>query len=189
MLFILQVLWKLTLPLLTDSEILLRSESPSGLRAKLNTVQASNRDHAPWSLYYCLFAPHIYCCSLRTSRITQSTQRQRRGCNNAPPLYNEPHRSHILFVKVSHSTTFTSWCQHHFVAIGKARAACAQSFAPWQQATIEIMHRNLSYYCLLAPRIYIFVLRTHPVRGESHNQRNATGEVETISCTGVDIKI
>jgi len=40
------------------------------------------------------------------------------------------------------------------------------------------MRRNHSYYCLLAPRIHIFVLRAHPVRGESHNQRNATGEVE-----------
>jgi len=45
------------------------------------------------------------------------------------------------------------------------------------------MRRNLSYYCLLAPRIYIyiFVLRTHPVRGESHNQHNTTGEVATVT--------
>jgi len=63
----------------------------------------------------------------------------------------------------------------------KSRAACAQSFAPRQQATIEIMHRNLSYYCLLAPRICIFVIHAHPVRGESHNQRNTTGEVATTS--------
>jgi len=35
----------------------------------------------------------------------------------------------------------------------KSRAACAQSFAAWQQATIEIMRRNLSYYCLLALHI------------------------------------
>jgi len=35
--------------------------------------------------------------------------------------------------------------------------------------------------CLLAPRIYIFVLRAHPVGGESHNQRNATGEVATVA--------
>jgi len=54
-----------------------------------------------------------------------------------------------------------------------------QSFSPRQQATIEIMRRNLSYYCLLVPRIHIFVLRAHPVRGESHNQRHATGEVAT----------
>jgi len=37
----------------------------------------------------------------------------------SPPFYNEPHRSHILFVKVSHSTTFTSWSQHHFVMTQK----------------------------------------------------------------------
>jgi len=41
------------------------------------------------------------------------------------------------------------------------------------------MRRNLSYYCLLAPRIHIFVLRAHPVRGESHNERNTAGEVAT----------
>jgi len=43
------------------------------------------------------------------------------------------------------------------------------------------MRRNLSYYCLLAPRIHIFVLRAHPIRGESHNQRNTIGEVATRS--------
>ena len=42
------------------------------------------------------------------------------------------------------------------------------------------MRRNLSYYCLLAPRTYIFVLRAHTVRGESHNQCNTTGEVATL---------
>jgi len=36
------------------------------------------------------------------------------------------------------------------------------------------------YYCLLAPHTYIFILRAHPVRGESHNQRNTTGEVATL---------
>ena len=39
------------------------------------------------------------------------------------------------------------------------------------------MRHNLSY-CLFAPRIYIVVLRAHPVRGESHNQRNANGELQ-----------
>ena len=36
------------------------------------------------------------------------------------------------------------------------------------------------YYCLFAPHTYLFVLRAHPVRGESHNQRNTTGEVATL---------
>jgi len=39
---------------------LLRSEIPSGICAKLRTVAASNnRVHMPWSLCYCLFAPHV----------------------------------------------------------------------------------------------------------------------------------
>ena len=44
------------------------------------------------------------------------------------------------------------------VAIGNVRAACAQSFAPWQQATTEIMRRNLSYYCLLGHGVILSVL-------------------------------
>jgi len=33
---------------------------------------------------------------------------------------------------------------------------------------------------LFAPHTYIFVLHAHPVRGESYNQRNTTGEVATL---------
>ena len=43
-----------------EDKTVLRSEIPSGICAKLRTVAASNnRIHMPWSLYYCLFAPHI----------------------------------------------------------------------------------------------------------------------------------
>jgi len=39
----------------------LRSESPSGMCAKLRTVAASNNKvHQTTSLYYCLIAPHTY---------------------------------------------------------------------------------------------------------------------------------
>jgi len=65
------------------STILLCLESPSSNCAELRTVAASNnRDHAPQSLYYCLFVPHMWCCSSSTSNwwlITHSTQRQPRG--------------------------------------------------------------------------------------------------------------
>ena len=40
------------------------------------------------------------------------------------------------------------------------------------------------YYCLFAPHAYVFVFRAHPVHGESHNQRNTTGEVATMGCYG-----
>jgi len=62
----------------------------------------------------------------------------------------------------------------------ESRAACAQSFAPWQQATIEIM---LVISLTIACSRYVFngvILHAYPVRGESHNQRNATGEVATV---------
>jgi len=40
--------------------VVLRSEIPSDIYAKLRTVAASNnRVHMPWSLYYCSFAPRI----------------------------------------------------------------------------------------------------------------------------------
>ena len=49
-----------TTPIYTTRYLLLRSEIPSGMCAKLRTVAASNnRVHMPWSLYYCSFAPHI----------------------------------------------------------------------------------------------------------------------------------
>jgi len=48
------------LPLKAKDTLLLRSESPSGMCAKLHTVAASNnRDHTPQSLYYCWFVPHV----------------------------------------------------------------------------------------------------------------------------------
>ena len=108
--------------------ILLRSEIPSGMCAKLHTVAAcNNRDHARNLSYYCLLALHIqWCYSSRTSRswwITQSTQHQRRGCNNHPSFLQRTtpiarslcegrtrHDLHILVTapfcwRVSHSLT------------------------------------------------------------------------------------
>ena len=62
----------------------------------------------------------------------------------------------------------------------KARAASAQSFTLWQQATVE-MHRSHSI-TTCSHHIYIgVVLHAHPVRGESHMQRYANGEVATTS--------
>jgi len=43
------------------SNIFMRLEISSGMCAKLRIVAASNnRVHMPWSLCYCLFAPHIW---------------------------------------------------------------------------------------------------------------------------------
>jgi len=55
----------------------------------------------------------------------------------------------LLTVNATPGAAWHCWmCCHR-----KYWAACAQSFAPRQQATIEIMRRNLSYYCLLTLHI------------------------------------
>ena len=99
--------------------LLLRSEIPSGMCAKLRTVAASNnRDHPMRSLSSSLFASTINC-------------------------------------------------------------------SPDSQALLEVTHQDHSIgitLLLLVRATYIyFVLRAHPVRGESYNQRNTTEEVATLS--------
>jgi len=74
----------------------------------------------------------------------------REVATTSPPFYNDPHRSHVLCVKAELSTTFTSWSQHHFVAIGNA-----QNFALWQQATVEFTcHDNPITAC--SHHIYVW---------------------------------
>ena len=57
----------------------------------------------------------------------------------------------------------------HTVAASNNRASRNRVHMPWSL-----------FYCLFAPHIYIVVLRAHPVLGESHIKRNATGEVATL---------
>ena len=102
------------------STILLWSESPSSKCAKLHIVAASNnRDNIPWSLYYCMFTPHIYgCYSSCTSCswwITHSMQRQLRGCNMSnwnclliQKLYHYLNQGHTLN-DINEGRTFKSY--------------------------------------------------------------------------------
>ena len=138
------------------TEIMHRNHSSHMLL--LRSIVSITRDYTPPSLYYCMFAPHICSVVLCAHPVRGESHMQ---CNanrvvatTSPLFYNETHRSHIL-LKASQGTTFTSWSQHHFVATGKTRAACAQSFILWQQATIEIMHRNHS---IIACSRHIYVV-------------------------------
>jgi len=150
----------------------LRSESLSGMCAKLRTVAASdNRDHLTRSFYYCLFVPHIHGVVLHTHSVRSepciSAQRQRSGCNNIP--------SFLLQTALIVCSLCEDWTQHslHILVTApfcwdwKARAACAQSFALWQQATIEITRRHHSIIAC-SRHTYGVVHRTHSVCGEPH---------------------
>jgi len=153
--------------------------------AKLSTVTASNnRVHRLRSFCYCLFPPHKYIIVLHAHSVCGESHIRRNASGEvtttSPSFYNKPHRSHILFVRASHSTTSTSVSQHDFVAIGKARAAMCAKLCTMAASNNRVHALRSLYHCLFAPHIYIIVLRSHPINGESHIQRNATGEVATM---------
>jgi len=126
---------------------------------------------------------HIYFCSSRTSRswwITQSTQRHQRGCNNIPSFLQRTTPIARSFVWRLNSTQ-PPHPGHSTILLRSEipSGMCAKLRTAAASNNRDHPTRSL-YYCLFAPRIYIFVLRAHPVRGESHNQRNAAGEVATV---------
>ena len=141
----------------------LRWEILSGMCAKLRTVAATNnRVHALQSLYYFLFAPRIYIVVLRAHPLRGESNIQRDATGEvaitSPPFYNEPHRSHVLCVKAEPVTTFTSWSQHHFVAIGKPERHVLHTVAAISN---RVHNRPQSlYYFLFAPHICCCSSRT-----------------------------
>jgi len=138
--------------------ILLQSEILSGMCAKLRTAAASNnRDHVSQSLLL-LLACATYIMVLFFTHIPFVVNHT---IVATPPERLQQHP--LLFATVHTNRTFfvLGWTRHDlrilvtapFCCDWKSRAACAQRFTPGQQATIEIMHCNLSYYCLLAVHI------------------------------------
>jgi len=149
----------------------------------LHTKLCNNRDHLTRSLYYCLFVPHTYIFVLRAHPVRDESHKQRNTtgevATTSPPFYNEPHPSHILCVKAELRTTSTSWSQHHFLRSEIPNGMCTKLRTVAESNNRDHLTRSL-YCCLFAPHTYIFVLRAHPVRGESHNQRSTTRKVATI---------
>ena len=75
-------------------------------------------------------------------------------------LLNKPHQLHVFCVKAAPGTTFTSWSQHNFFVIRKAQAACAESFALWQQATVEFTWQDHSIIAC-SRHIYMVLFFVH----------------------------
>jgi len=97
----------------------------------------------------------------------------------SPPFYNEPHRLHILFVKVSYSMTFTSWSQHHFLAIRKPKWHVCEAFhcgSKQQQSSPD----KITLLLLVHATYMGVVLHAHSVHGEPRIQHNASRAVATI---------
>ena len=70
-----------------------------------------------------------------------------------PPFYNEPQRSHVVFVKSAPGMTFTSWSQHHFVRSESPSGMCAKLHTVAARNNRDHPMKSISY-CLFAPRIY-----------------------------------
>jgi len=151
----------------------------------LISAELPRHDH---SIIACSRHTYVWCYYSRTSRwwwITQSTQHHQRGCNSIPSFLQRT-------APIAHSLC-EGWTPHDlhilvtapFCCDRKSRAAYAQSFTPWQQATIEFTchdhslgtlvimfnrsHVNIGrastprslYYCLFAPHICMVLFFTH----------------------------
>jgi len=134
-------------------EIMRRNHSTRTL-VMLNRSQVSTgRVSTPQSFDHCFFAPHIWVLFFAHIPFVV-TQRQWRGSNNIPSFYNEPHRSHVLFVKSAPGTTFTSWSQHHILLRSESPSGkCAKLHTVSANSSRDHMPWSL-YHWLFAPRIY-----------------------------------
>ena len=143
------------------------------------TIEFTYHDHS----IIAFRATYMYGVVLHAHPVRGESHNQRNTtgevATTSPHFYNEAHRSHVLCVKAELRTTFTSWSQHHFVAIGNPERHMrkASHCGSKQQ---ENSHTMITLLLLVrATYMYGIVLHAHPVRGESHNQRNTTGEVAT----------
>jgi len=167
-------------------KLMLRSESPSGMCAKLRTVAASNNgDHMPQSPYYCSFAPHIYGVVLRTHSVRDEPCIQcntsREVATTSPPFCNKPHWSHILFVKVftQHdlcilvTAPFLLWSESPTSMCAKLRTVAASN-------NRDHMPRSLRYcdHFIIVRATYIWCCSSHTFRSwwtEHSAQRQQRG--------------
>ena len=143
------------------------------------TIEITRRDH---SIIACSRHTHIFLFFAHIPVVVNHTINATppEGCNNIPSFLKRttpiarslcegwtPHDLHIL-------VTAPLCCDR------KSRAAYAQSFTLWQQATIEFTCHDHSIIAC-SRHMYGVVLHAHPVRGESHNQHNTTREVAAVS--------
>ena len=144
------------------------------------------------SLFYCLFAPHTYIFVLPAHPVRGESHNQRNAngeLQQHPLLFTTNHTDRTFFVwrlnsaRPPHPGHSTNLMRSEIPSgmSAKLRTVAAVITIKLVAASNNGDHLTRSlYYCLFAPHIHIFVLRAHPVRGESHNQRNATGEVATL---------
>ena len=147
---------------LIQIEPLLRSEIPSSMSAKLRTVAASNnRVHMPWSLYYCLFAPHI-CMVLFFTHIpfmvnhTINATRLER-LQQHPLLFTTNHTDRTFFVWRLNSAQSPHPGHSTILLRSEIPSSTCTKLRTVAASNNRVhMPRSLDY-CLFAPHIYIYI--------------------------------
>jgi len=147
------------------SEVLLRLEILSGMCAKLRTVAVSNnRVHMLWSLYYCLFMPHI--CMVLFFTHTPSVVNHTINATAPERLQQRP-----LFFTMNHTDrTFFVWRLNsarpphpgHSTILLRSEISSGMCTKLRTVAASNRVHMPWSlYYCLFAPRICVVLFFTH----------------------------
>jgi len=167
------------------------------------------RDYTPRSLYYCLFAPHI-CMVLFFTHIPfvvnhtiNSTPPER--LQQHPLLFTTNRTDRTLFVwrlnsaRPSHPGHSTILLRSEIpsgicaklrtVAASNNRVHMPRSLSAYASRYVQSftcsyhqrLHATITLLLLVrATYMYGVALHAHPVRGESQNQLNTTGEVATL---------
>jgi len=100
-------------------------------------TEVNRRNH---SIIAC--SRHLHMRTFHSHPVRDVSHIQRRADRDvaikSPPFYNEPHRSHVLCVKVAPRVAFTLWSQHHFVTIREPEQKMRKaSYCGSKQATTE----------------------------------------------------
>jgi len=142
--------------------------------------------HSPDFCQFSLFATSAGAASVNNRRKDQTSHVTTWCCKALCPMITSKKWQYQYYPQTDASrrkTWKSEWVinprnQRYYCCDRKSRAACVQSFAPWQQATIEITRRDHTIIAC-SHHAYIFLFFAHiPFVVESHNQRNVTGEVQ-----------
>ena len=105
------------------------------------------------------------------------------AASTTPPLFTtKPHRSHVPFVMVTPDMAFTSWSQHHFVAIAESQRQgrkashndSKQQQKPRAMLALPSCSRDTHIEAILS---------AHPVCGASRKRRRPDRAASIIRCS------
>ena len=152
-------------------------------------AQAFWSQQTPWPLFYyrLIFAVLFVLTCLSQSCLLLRTKKPYLVSGSVTDIklnwrHSQSHHHQCGQVEIDLCCARGCWFESHLSLLlrSETRTACVQSFAPWQQATIEIM---LAISLTIACSCYIYygvILHADPIRGESQRLQHYNDEVATL---------